>query len=125
MRLLASLPDEDQASRFGDYLLTLRIDNSVEQGASGWSIWVKDDDQIDAAKRELEQFHANPNDPRYTSAGRSASKLRTEQAKQAQRRAEKFVDVRTQWERSARNFCAVTWAVIAMSCLVSLIVFLG
>src|SRR5205085_6613333 len=77
MRLLAALPDQDQASRFGDYLLTLGIDNSVEQGASGWRVWVSDDDKMDAARRELDQFSANPNDPRYSSAGRSAQKVRT------------------------------------------------
>ncbi|HEV8379359.1 MAG TPA: rhomboid family intramembrane serine protease [Tepidisphaeraceae bacterium] len=125
MRLLASLPNEDQASRFGDYLVTLGIDNSVEQGASGWSVWVSDDDKVDAAKRELEQFQANPDDPRYTSAGRNAAQVRTQQAKQAQRRARNFINVRTQWARSAGNACAVTLAVIAMSCLVMLILFLG
>ena len=72
MRLLASLPDEDQASRLGDYLLTVGIDNSVEEGASGWSVWVSDDDKIEAARPELDQFLANPHDPRYTAAGRSA-----------------------------------------------------
>src|SRR5262245_14573187 len=97
MRLLAALPDEDQAARFGDYLLTLGIQNSVEEGASGWQVWVNDDDKMEAAKRELEQFAANPDDARYTSAGRGAEKLRTQQAKVARRRADNFVDVRTQW----------------------------
>ena len=125
MRLLASLPDEDQASRFGDYLLTLGIENSVEDGASGWSVWVSDDDKIDAAKRELEQFLANPDDPRYTSAGRNAAKLRNQQQKAAQRRAEKFVDVRTQWARSASAFKPVTMALIALCCIVGLVTAVG
>jgi GlpG protein len=125
MRHLASLPDEDQATRLGDYLLTLKIENSVEQGASGWSVWVSDDDKVDAAKSELNQFQANPNDPRYSSAARTAEKVRTQQAKQAQRRADKFVDVRTQWARAARSAYPVTIAVIALSCLVMLVLFLG
>jgi GlpG protein len=125
MRLLASLPDEDQASRFGDYLLTLGIDNSVEEGVSGWSVWVSDDDKIEAAKRELEQFLAIPNDPRYSSAGRNAARMRTRQAKQAQRRAEKFVDVRTQWARSATAFKPITTALIVLCCIVGIVTLFG
>jgi len=125
MRLLASLPDEDQASRFGDYLLTLGIENSVEEGASGWSVWVNDDDKVEPARRELEQFLSNPNDPRFTSAGRSAAKLRDEQAKTAQRRAERFVDVRTQWARSASAAKPVTMALIALCCIVGLVTLVG
>ena len=125
MRLLASLADQDQASRFGDYLLTLGIENSVEQGASGWQVWVADDDKIEAAKRELEQFQANPNDPRYVSAGRSADRLRTQQVKAARRRAENFVDVRTQWARSAGAFKPVTVILIVISCVVGIATMLG
>ena len=118
MRHLASLPDEDQASRFGDYLLTLGIDNSVEEGASGWSVWVSDDDKLDEARRELEQFLANPNDPRYSSAGRNAARMRTRQAKQAQRRADKFVDVRTQWSGTRGGSVVTTLSLIIISCIV-------
>jgi GlpG protein len=118
MRLLASLPDEDQASRLGDYLLTLGIGNSVEQGASGWSVWVSDDDKVDAAKLELAQFQANPNDPRYSSAARTAEKVRTQQAKQERRRAENFVDVRTQWAGAQGKPVIVTLSLIIISCIV-------
>jgi len=101
------------------------IENSVEQGASGWSVWVSDDDRIDAAKHELEQFLSDPTNPRYTSAERSAAKLRNQQAKAARRRAENFVDVRTQWARSASAFKPVTTALIAMCCIVGLVTLLG
>jgi GlpG protein len=122
---LASLPDEDQASRFGDYLLTLGIENSVEQGASGWQVWVSDDDRMEAAKRELEQFQSNPNDPRYTSAGRSAQKVRTQQVKAARRRADNFVDVRTQWARSAGTLKPLTIILIVCCCIAALVTGLG
>ena len=118
MRLLAALPDEDQASRFGDYLLTLGIENSVEEGQSGWQVWVNDDDRMEAAKRELEQFQSNPDDPRYTSAGRSAEKLRTQQVKAARRRAENFVDVRTQWSGLKGGSVLITLLLIVLSCIV-------
>src|SRR3954466_12412332 len=125
MRLLASLADEVLATRLGDYLLTIGIDNSVEQGNSGWSIWVTDDDKVEPARRELEQFQSNPNDPRYASAPKVAAKVRSEQDRKAKRLEKNYVDVRTQWARAAGGLSAVTMAIIAMSCLVQLIVFLG
>ena len=118
MRLLASLADQDQAARLGDYLLTLGIENSVEEGASGWQVWVNDDDRMEAARGELQQFQANPNDPRYGSAERSAEKLRNQQEKAARRRAENFVDVRTQWSGLGGGSGIVTISLIVISAIV-------
>ena len=39
MRMLDVLPDEEQARRFGDYLLTRGINNQVEPGGGGWMVW--------------------------------------------------------------------------------------
>jgi GlpG protein len=125
MRLLANFADEDQATRFGDYLLTLKIDNSVEEESSGWAVWVKDDDKLEPARRELDQFNANPNDHKYSAAARDAERVRNDLAKRAERRAKNFVDVRTQWARAGGHFKAVTLAVIAMSCLVYVVMVAG
>src|SRR5438045_8386508 len=104
MRLLASLPDQDQASRFGDYLVSIGIDNSVEEGKSGWQVWVKDDDRLEAAQHELAQFSANPVDPRYSDAGRTAQHLRAQEEKRTKRLKKNFIDVRTRWSRPAGGF---------------------
>src|SRR6266566_6768202 len=125
MRLLASLADEDQATLLGDYLLTIGIDNSVEEGNTGWSIWVKDDDKVEAGRTELAQFQANPDDPRYTSAGRSAAKVRTEQEKRAKRLEKNYIDVRTQWVRKSGGFPPLTMTLIALCCIVAAVTFFG
>jgi GlpG protein len=125
MRLLVSLPDETQASALGDYLLTIGIDNSVEEGSNGWQVWVKDDDKLDPARRELADFQADPADPRYTSAARDAQRLRSQDEKRAKRLEKNYVDVRTQWAKRAGQFKAVTLAVIAMSVLVYLVMVWG
>ncbi|HEV8605551.1 MAG TPA: rhomboid family intramembrane serine protease [Tepidisphaeraceae bacterium] len=124
MRLLASLPDQDQATRFGDYLITVDIDNSVEEGASGWSVWVKDDDKVEAAKRELAQFVVNPHDSRYTAAGRKAEKVRQEQENRAKRLQKNYVDVRTQWSQPG-GLKPLTIALIALCCLVGIVTVVG
>jgi GlpG protein len=124
MRLLASLPDQDQATRFGDYLITVGIDNSVEEGASGWSVWVKDDDKVEAAKSELAQFLINPHDQRYTAAERRAEKVRAEQENRAKRLQKNYVDVRTQWSRPG-GLKPLTIALIALCCLVGIVTVVG
>jgi GlpG protein len=118
MRLLVSLPDEDHAHRLGDYLLTIGIDNTVDEGSSGFEVWVKDDDKLDPAKRELADFTANPNDPRYSAAARDAERLRIQDEKRAKRLEKNYVDVRTQWAKRAGGFKPLTMALILFSCVV-------
>src|SRR5258706_3089691 len=118
MRLLASLADEDQATRLADYLLTIGIDNSLEEGSSGWSIWVKDDDKVEQAKQELAQFQSNPNDARYAAAPKTAAKVRAEQEKRAQRLGKNYIDVRTQWSGLKGGSVIVTLSLIVLSCIV-------
>jgi hypothetical protein len=44
VRFIGSIPDAQLATRFGDYLIALGINNQVEQGSSGFAIWVHNDD---------------------------------------------------------------------------------
>ncbi|WP_153555599.1 rhomboid family intramembrane serine protease [Roseimaritima sediminicola] len=68
MRKLGTLPDEPTARRLVDYLLTQRIDattNALDEPAGAWELWVREEDQMEAAGRILEDFRAAPNDPRF------------------------------------------------------------
>src|SRR5687767_5018001 len=71
MRQIGSISSDHDAERFSDYLLTQGIGNMVEEGAGGgaWAVWVENDDHLDRGRSELEQFRANPADPRYEAAG--------------------------------------------------------
>jgi GlpG protein len=85
MRLLGTLPQETQARRLADYLLTLDISTHVTQEGSGWEVWVRDDDHVPRAKQEWEPFLANPDDPRFQQAQRAAQDIkRQEEAAEAQ-----------------------------------------
>lgn len=117
MRHIGSIPDETDARRFGDYLLTAGMRNSVEEGASGWAIWVEHDDHVDAAKAELDAFHASPGDAKYNGASRQAAKIRSQQEKKQERLQKLHHDVRTSWGSTRQWAQPVTIALILLSLL--------
>lgn len=83
MRQIGTLPDEAQAQRFADYLLTVNIRTNIESDSEAWAVWVFEEDQIPLAKTELDTFRENPAAEKYLSASSKADALRqSEQKKQ-------------------------------------------
>jgi GlpG protein len=79
MRLIGHLATDKEARTFGDFLYVQGIETDFERDETRWAVWVRSDDQVAQATRLLEEFRANPNDPRFE-AGSPAAKMR-EQAK--------------------------------------------
>ena len=80
MRQIGNLPDEKQARLFSDHLVANRIGNEVEQDGGDWAIWIKDEEQVEDAKTQLERFRANPAAPEFRSARSSANEMRSAEA---------------------------------------------
>lgn len=77
MRPIGNLPDENQAHRFGDYLVTKGIRNEVESDADGsWVVWIVDDDQIAEAVAQLEIFRKKPDAEEFHNARSVAARVR-------------------------------------------------
>lgn len=120
MRQIGSLDNEIDARRFGAYLLTQGIKNTVEEGAGGsWAVWVEDDDQLDRGRAELDAFRPNRADPRYDAAVGHAEKLRKAADKAEERRRKQFIDVRTRWAKPGQLARPVTVALLGASILVA------
>ena len=97
MRSIGEIDNEEQAQRFGDYLLASGIPCDIEEEEEGtWSIWVHDDDQIERAESELAHFNHKPEDSRYKEAKTKAENIRLEEAKADELAAKRQIDVRTQ-----------------------------
>jgi GlpG protein len=121
--MIGTIPTDSDAERFSDYLVTLRIENMVEESASGaaWNVWIENDDDLDRARMELEAFLADPSDPKYGDATAKAAKsIRTEQETAAERRRTKYVDFRTRWGQANQWAAPLTLALIVLSCMVAL-----
>ncbi len=125
MRLLSSMAVEDEARRFGDYLAAVGVKNSIEEGASGWSIWITDDDDLERAKLELAQFTGNPGDAKYAGAGKVARAQRAMDEKRERKLRRNYVDVRTSWGRPSWSVPPATLTLIAICVLVAALTGLG
>jgi GlpG protein len=86
MRLLTSISGKAKAESLVAYLLTLQISTHVEPGKSSedWEVWIRDEDKLPDAKRELQLFLENPSDSRYAEALGTAQQIVQQQKKQRQ-----------------------------------------
>jgi GlpG protein len=121
MRQIGTIEDADDAARFGDYLVTLGMPNSVEETAAGdWAIWVERDEHLERAGAEFGTFLANPQDARYADATSKAAETRAEQTRRAARRRKLFVDVRTSWAQPRQWNVPLTLFLILASLVVGI-----
>lgn len=75
MRLVGVLPNPELATTFGAYLQSLGISARVDEAQQSlWEIWVRDEDQIDRSRRELERFVANPRASEFVAAASTPAK---------------------------------------------------
>lgn len=121
MRQIGTIPTAEQAERFRDYLLTQGTHTSLDDEGDGWSVWVHDEDRIAAAKTELQQFLAAPDDSRYRDAEQQAAEVREEKIRRFRESRKKQIRVRDQWERPVPQSCPATFALLALSLLVALV----
>src|SRR3954464_3607088 len=120
MRQIGFIDEERDAARFGDYLLAHRIVSSIEERQGGaWAVWIENDDHLERARAELEQFRANPADPRFDAAS-DAQVIRKRAEKAEDRRRTKFVDVRTRWSQPGSLARPVTIALAVLSIIASI-----
>lgn len=70
MRLIGTIPQEQNGQRFSAYLTERGIENRCEAAPDKVScqIWVADEDRLAEAAEELRRFSLNPADPHYNSA---------------------------------------------------------
>src|SRR5262245_52308240 len=80
MRQIATLPEED-ARRFADYLLTLKVQTQLISEEGGQGVWVCDEDKVEQARKELAEFRRNPVDFRYAKSTAVAQTLRQKEAR--------------------------------------------
>lgn len=119
MRFIGSLPDPQQATRFGDYLTALGIANNIEPGDNGSSIWVHNDDHIERSKAELATYLNDPAASRFDEASKAAQRVRDEQQHREQSLRKNYVDVRTNWSGVSRRPMPLTIVLVAICSLVA------
>jgi GlpG protein len=119
MRQIGSISSLDDAERFADYLRAEGVRCSIDSLNNGYRIWVQEDDHVEAAKKELPRFLAEPNHERYRdAASRANARLQEDQLRQRATRVQ-TVDVAEKWSRPTGENCPMTYALIAISVVVA------
>jgi GlpG protein len=125
MRQIGTLPDESRAQTLSDYLLTQGIETKIQQESSGWEIWVRDEDRVERAREELARFQANPLDPRFTEAVRSAADIRRAEERADQLYRRRQVDLGNRMRGVGAGTIPVTIGLIAACSIVALVTDFG
>ena len=128
MRQAGTLPTEQDATRFADYLLMLGVTTRVLPERDGFSVWVRDEEKTEQAKSELEQFRNNPADARYGKAHAVAREIRQRDEQEAAKARKNIVDaqtIRNRWARGPIYHTPLTMLLVFVSILVTIATQLG
>ncbi|MEM9646591.1 MAG: rhomboid family intramembrane serine protease [Planctomycetota bacterium] len=85
MRRIGTLEDPSQAKNFCDYLLTRQIDASWDEDPGQHDIWIREESDVEPARKELAIFRENPSDSRY-SVGDEVQRIREARVAENSRR---------------------------------------
>jgi GlpG protein len=81
MRHIGSFANEAQARFFTDFLLSREIRSQLEpESDRSWSVWIRDEDQIEEAQAALQRFQANPMAAEFQKAPEAAARAREKEA---------------------------------------------
>src|SRR5690242_7550413 len=119
MRELGTLPNADSARRLADYLRGQSIETRLDESPEGCVLWVLDEDRLPQARKELEQYLSNPSDPRYLLTAQQQAPppppVKNE-ARRVRRRGP-----RTEGPVVPANECRITWLLILLSVLATVL----
>ncbi len=81
MRPIGTLPDAKAVAVFGDLLTSRRLANQMDRESDGtFTVWIKDDDQIQEATLLLREFLASPNSEKFRTAAADAAAVKRAEA---------------------------------------------
>lgn len=124
MRKIGTLEVEKHALRFWSYLKDKEISSSLEEedNDSGWSIWISDEDKLDHAKSDFNEFILNPEDAKFSSSSPLTKKdLRHEKPSEFKTKGFKEYNLGKKWRKTDRSPGVFTLGLIIISFVVYLV----
>lgn len=126
MRQLTLLQSESAARRLAAFLVTQRIAAHVDAEKEGYSVWVRDEDQLATAREIVEHFRQHPDDPRYHGAEQSADAIRREEERRRREKMSNVVEMRGRWGSGGiKKRCPAVIAMIVVCVLVAVATNMG
>jgi len=114
MRQAGTIGSETNARRFADHLLTRGIVAQIDEDADGWAVWIRDENHLDEAREQLQQFLLDPDDPSYRDVADKASEIRREATRKADQARKNIIDIRGRWDRVSARRAPLTFTAIAI-----------
>lgn len=130
MRQIGSISEEFDARRFAAHLVTIGIQAHVEQDGDAWAVWVKDENLIESAAEELEQFRLDPKASRYQRAFQQAEDIHRNEQQRREKARKNVVEMRGRWKSGlpvggTPRRAPLVFVLIGISVVVSLLTGLG
>ena len=126
MRKIGHIAETAQAKLFSDYLYAEGIENEIEgEDANGWDLWVYNEEQLAAAAQELKVFELDPAAAKYAAAVQVAEERHRKEKATAAAFQKNMFDRKRVLSRSVILVAPVTFILIAVSVVVTLLGGLG
>ncbi|MFI5461140.1 MAG: rhomboid family intramembrane serine protease [Isosphaerales bacterium] len=118
MRQIGTLPKTLDHKVFTDYLLTLGIKSRIDEQPEGWSLWIYNEDHVEQARVQLQNYLSRPDDPLYRDAVEAALAIRRQEQQLDQQFRKNYREVTDLWAYPGLRRRPLILALVAVSLVV-------
>lgn len=123
MRMIGHVSNEPDAHILSDYLYVRGIDNQIEfDRGSGWAVWVHAEDEIESAKRHLQEFLYDPVRSKFSGAREEALRRRQQEDANKEELARRSFDAGRLFARPGVLGMTIVTSVLFFVCIAVFIV---
>ena len=123
MRKAGDFNEQKKALRFWNYLKAKGVDSSLEEDGGEWTVWVADEDDLQLATEEFNEFSETPDDEKFTTATPLQKPQKEEQDPKPKGPAQGFREqnLRDRWQKRERSSGVLTMSLLITSVAVYLL----
>ncbi|MDC0157169.1 rhomboid family intramembrane serine protease [Verrucomicrobia bacterium] len=127
MRKAGDFNEQKKALRFWNYLKAKGVDSSLEEDDGEWTVWVADEDDLQIATEEFNEFAETPDDQKFTTATPLQKPQKEEQDPKPKGPAQGFSEqnLRDRWQKRERSSGVLTMSLLITSVAVYLLSGMG
>ncbi len=127
MRKVGDFNEQKKALRFWNYLKAKGVDSSLEEDDGEWTVWVADEDDLQLATEEFNEFDETPDDQKFTTATPLQKPQKEEQDPKPKGPAQGFSEqnLRDRWQKRERSSGVLTMSLLITSVAVYLLSGMG
>lgn len=118
MRMIGHVSNERDANTLSDFLYLEGISNQLEHDRNaGWAIWIHGEDELEIARRHLQEFLRDPSAPRFSGVNEEARQRRSAEQIAEAGREKRTYDARRLFTRPGVLGMTIATAVLFFACI--------